>query len=46
MTSPRGRRKIAASVCGAGRRWVDGAGIAGVVESFRKYLANPLSQEA
>ena len=26
-------------------RWVDGAGIAGVVESFKKYLANPLSQE-
>lgn len=27
-------------------RWVDGEGIAGVVESFKKYLANPLAHEA
>jgi pyruvate/2-oxoglutarate dehydrogenase complex dihydrolipoamide acyltransferase (E2) component len=26
-------------------RWVDGEGIAGVVESFKKYLANPLAHE-
>ena len=26
-------------------RWVDGQGIAGVVESFKKYLANPLAHE-
>jgi pyruvate/2-oxoglutarate dehydrogenase complex dihydrolipoamide acyltransferase (E2) component len=26
-------------------RWVDGYGMAGVVETFKKYLANPLSQE-
>lgn len=26
-------------------RWVDGYGIAGLAESFQKYLANPLAQE-
>jgi pyruvate/2-oxoglutarate dehydrogenase complex dihydrolipoamide acyltransferase (E2) component len=26
-------------------RWVDGFGIAGVVETFKKYLANPLASE-
>jgi pyruvate/2-oxoglutarate dehydrogenase complex dihydrolipoamide acyltransferase (E2) component len=27
-------------------RWVDGAGMAGVADSFKKYLANPLAHEA